>query len=138
MYYADIDKDGFLLGWYSDEVHVKEDIPKLAMQVSDDVWLDAVSANANFYDKNSNTFMIRDKPKTKEQEVEDAIERKSYLLLEANEAIAPLQDAVDLNMATDTEIGLLAAWKEHRVLVNRTDTSLAPNIEWSQAPTSKN
>ncbi|EFC5427862.1 tail fiber assembly protein, partial [Escherichia coli] len=31
---------------------------------------------------------------------------------------------------------LLAAWKKYRVLLNRVDTSLAPEIEWPQQPVS--
>ncbi|WEB86415.1 tail fiber assembly protein [Providencia rettgeri] len=104
------------------------------MQVSDDIWLDAVSLNANFFDKSSKLFTIRDKPKTKEQEIEEAIEKRSHLLFEASEAIAPLQDAVDLGMATDKEKVSLQVWKEYRVLLNRVDTSLAPDINFPAKP----
>ncbi|MBB7069510.1 tail fiber assembly protein [Escherichia coli] len=47
---------------------------------------------------------------------------------------APLQDAVDLEIATDEETSLLAAWKKYRVLVNRVDTSVAQDIEWPTSP----
>ncbi|EOM6987716.1 tail fiber assembly protein, partial [Escherichia coli] len=49
-------------------------------------------------------------------------------------AIAPLQDAVDLEMATDDEQALLLAWKKYRVLLNRVDTSTAPDVEWPAVP----
>ncbi len=52
----------------------------------------------------------------------------------ANEHIAPLQDAVDLEIATEEEASLLAAWKKYRVLLNRVDTSVAPDIEWPAVP----
>ncbi|KKB22881.1 tail fiber assembly protein, partial [Escherichia coli] len=42
-----------------------------------------------------------------------------------SEHIAPLQDAVDLDIATEEEASLLAAWKTYRVLLNRVDTSVA-------------
>ncbi|PSY39661.1 phage tail protein, partial [Escherichia albertii] len=45
-----------------------------------------------------------------------------------------LQDAVDLEIATEEEKSLLAAWKKHRVLLNRVDTSTAPDIEWPAVP----
>ncbi|MTD72748.1 phage tail protein [Escherichia coli] len=47
---------------------------------------------------------------------------------------APLQDAVDLEIATEEEASLLAAWKKYRVLLNRVDTSVAPDIEWPAVP----
>lgn len=49
--------------------------------------------------------------------------QKASLLQHAAEAIAPLQDAVDLDMATEAEKQLLADWKIYRVLVNRVDCS---------------
>ncbi|EON9774816.1 tail fiber assembly protein, partial [Escherichia coli] len=48
--------------------------------------------------------------------------------------IAPLQDAVDLEIATEEETSLLEAWKKYRVLLNRVDTSTAPDIEWPVIP----
>ncbi|MDT4620715.1 tail fiber assembly protein, partial [Escherichia coli] len=47
---------------------------------------------------------------------------------------APLQDAVDLEIATEEETLLLEAWKKYRVLLNRVDTSTAPDIEWPEEP----
>ncbi|EFO1023096.1 DNA-packaging protein [Escherichia coli] len=52
----------------------------------------------------------------------------------ASEHIAPLQDAVDLEIATEEETLLLEAWKKYRVLLNRVDTSTAQDIEWPVAP----
>ncbi|HBB1352433.1 TPA: tail fiber assembly protein [Escherichia coli] len=48
--------------------------------------------------------------------------------------IAPLQDAVDLEIATEEERSLLEAWNKYRVLLNRVDTSTAPDIEWPANP----
>ncbi|OSP29025.1 phage tail protein [Escherichia coli] len=52
----------------------------------------------------------------------------------ASEHIAPLQDAADLEIATEEETSLLEAWKKYRVLLNRVDTSTAPDIEWPTNP----
>ncbi|WP_272457482.1 ECs1072 family phage-associated protein [Escherichia coli] len=52
----------------------------------------------------------------------------------ASEHIALLQDAVDLEIATEEETSLLEAWKKYRVLLNRVDTSTAPDIEWPAIP----
>jgi len=53
---------------------------------------------------------------------------------EANRTIAPLQDAVDISIATDEEITRLAEWKRYRVELSRIDTSNAPDIEWPVTP----
>ena len=59
---------------------------------------------------------------------------QSSLLREAKDKIAILQDAVDLNMATEDEKFQLIEWKKYRVLLNRVDTSTAPDIEWPEKP----
>ena len=71
---------------------------------------------------------------TSEQLIEIANTEKEQRLNAANAAIAPLQDAVDLDIATDEEITQLAAWKKYRVMLNRVDTSTAPDIEWPEGP----
>lgn len=53
---------------------------------------------------------------------------------EVNRTIAPLQDAVDISIATDAEIARLAAWKRYRVELSRIDTGKAPDIEWPFRP----
>ncbi|MBP6083721.1 MAG: tail fiber assembly protein [Providencia sp.] len=73
-------------------------------------------------------------PISKEQLIVEAEQQKQSLLAEANNAIAPLQYAIDLNMATDEEIAQLTVWKTYCVLLNRVDTSTVPNIEWPEKP----
>ncbi|RNA78751.1 tail fiber assembly protein [[Curtobacterium] plantarum] len=53
---------------------------------------------------------------------------------EANRVIAPLQDAVDISIATDAEIARLAEWKRYRVELSRIDTSNALGIKWPKKP----
>ncbi|EOY1547578.1 tail fiber assembly protein, partial [Escherichia coli] len=48
-----------------------------------------------------------------------------FYIQEFSEYIAPLQDAVDLEIATEEERSLLEAWNKYRVLLNRVDTSVA-------------
>ncbi|ANP05803.1 phage tail protein [Escherichia coli] len=48
-----------------------------------------------------------------------------YVIQIASEHIAPLQDAVDLEITTEEETSLLEAWNKYRVLLNRVDTSVA-------------
>ncbi|HGN3018840.1 tail fiber assembly protein [Providencia manganoxydans] len=71
---------------------------------------------------------------SQEQLIAEAEQQKQSLLAEANSAIAPLQDAIDLGMATEAETAALQEWKKYRVLLNRVDTSTAPNIDWPEKP----
>ncbi|WP_053083854.1 tail fiber assembly protein [Providencia rettgeri] len=73
-------------------------------------------------------------PISKEQLIAEAEQQKQSLLTEANNAITPLQYAVDLGMATDEEKAQLTAWKTYLVYLNRVDTSLAPDIDWPEKP----
>lgn len=73
-------------------------------------------------------------PIAKDQLITQAEQKKQLLLNEANESIAPLQYAVDLGMATDEEMTRLEEWKKYSVLLNRIDTSTAPDIEWPVKP----
>ncbi|MGT2041933.1 tail fiber assembly protein [Enterobacter hormaechei subsp. xiangfangensis] len=73
-------------------------------------------------------------PPTREEAIENAEALKAQLLSVAAQAIAPLQDAVDLSMATEEEMASLSAWKKYRVLLNRVDTSEPDEIEWPESP----
>ncbi|MBT0318351.1 tail fiber assembly protein, partial [Morganella morganii] len=77
---------------------------------------------------------VTDKTAKKESEIAAAEAKKQYLLSEATDAIAPLQDAVDLDIATPEEEALLKEWKKYRVMLNRVDTSTAPDIIWPVKP----
>lgn len=74
-----------------------------------------------------------DPPPTPEEILATNSAVRDYLLGQAALAIAPLQDAVDLEEATAEEVVLLKKWKQYRVAVNRIDlTLLAP--EWPVSP----
>ncbi|WP_164708629.1 tail fiber assembly protein, partial [Escherichia coli] len=45
-----------------------------------------------------------------------------------------VQTVVELEIATEEETLLLEVWKKYRVLLNRVDTSTAPDIEWPTNP----
>ncbi|MEK2485299.1 tail fiber assembly protein [Providencia stuartii] len=66
--------------------------------------------------------------------IAQAEQEKSQRLDEANNMLTYLQDSIDTGLATDEETAALQAWKKYRVLLNRVDTSLAPNIEWPEKP----
>lgn len=66
----------------------------------------------------------------------EANAQKSYLLAYATTQIAPLQDAVDLDIATPAETALLTAWKQYRVAVNRINmqAGFPETITWPVQP----
>ncbi|NMY85902.1 tail fiber assembly protein [Pseudomonas proteolytica] len=65
-----------------------------------------------------------------------ALRQRDYLLSVAAIRIAPLQDAVDLRRATETEIASLTRWKDYRIDLNRIDqqTTFPVTIDWPLAP----
>ncbi|WP_455154501.1 tail fiber assembly protein [Cupriavidus campinensis] len=58
---------------------------------------------------------------------------RNALLGSAAVQIAPLQDAVELGVATANEKALLLAWKQYRVDVSRTDLDVQP-VVWPTSP----
>lgn len=72
--------------------------------------------------------------------VEDALQfatrQLQALRMQADYAIAPLQDAVDLDDATDAEVAALKAWKKYRVALSRVpDQPGYPDaIDWPVTP----
>lgn len=57
--------------------------------------------------------------------------KKQELLAYANNVIATLQDAVELDMATEKEAKILPEWKKYRVLLNRVDVT---KPAWPEVP----
>ncbi|WP_331254917.1 terminase gpA endonuclease subunit [Escherichia coli] len=86
------------------------------------------------FQKWNGTAWVKDTEAEKLFRIREAEETKNSLMQVASEHIAPLQDAVDLEIATEEETLLLEAWKKYRVLLNRVDTSTAPDIEWPTNP----
>jgi len=70
------------------------------------------------------------------QAMADNMAFKSELMAQATAAIAPLQDAVDLDEATDKETASLKLWKQYRVALNRIDANTADLLTWPDLPAS--
>lgn len=74
----------------------------------------------------------------KEQNANNALQNnlstKKSFMDEATLKISILQDAVDLEMATDDEKAQLTAWKKYRVLLNRVDANTSTQITWPDKP----
>ncbi|EAZ5991694.1 tail fiber assembly protein [Salmonella enterica] len=79
--------------------------------------------------------LLRARPApTKEDLHKQAEAQKQNLLQFANTKISTFQDAVDLDIAIDSEKTLLTEWKKYRVLLNRIRPEDAPKIEWPEIP----
>ncbi|MEY0576993.1 tail fiber assembly protein [Providencia manganoxydans] len=86
------------------------------------------------FDKWNGKKWITDTEAQKAALVAEADNEKALRLNEANNTITYLQEAVDVDLATEDETAALQEWKKYRVLLNRVDTSTAPNIDWPQKP----
>lgn len=88
------------------------------------------------WDDLNNKWVISDDglKSQKADQVQFAAQMKAQLMAGATKQIDPLQDAVDLDMATDEEKMQLTAWRKYRVLLNRVDTTTAPDITWPSIP----
>ncbi|MEM7884993.1 tail fiber assembly protein [Morganella morganii] len=77
---------------------------------------------------------VTDKTAKKESDIAAAEAKKQGLLAEATVIIDPLQDAVELEMATPEEESALKEWKKYRVQLSRVDTSLGSDVAWPIRP----
>ncbi|CAN7446492.1 tail fiber assembly protein [Cupriavidus necator] len=65
----------------------------------------------------------------------EELQQTRYALLQlATPRINPLQDAVDLDVATAAETASLTTWKQYRVALNRLDLTVT-SVTWPEQPT---
>lgn len=88
------------------------------------------SAPSTPYDKWDGSSWVTDADAQHTADVVAADLQKKQMITQVSADISILQDAVNLNMATDDEKSRLTALQAYRVLLNRVDTSLAPGISW--------
>nr|WP_267483532.1 tail fiber assembly protein [Photorhabdus aegyptia] len=89
---------------------------------------------ATNFDKWDGTKWVTDNVALEANQIEQAEQRRVALLRHANESIALLQDAVDLDIATEAEKSALLTWKKYRVLLIRVDVNQAPDVQWPEVP----
>ncbi|EOW6510879.1 tail fiber assembly protein [Cronobacter malonaticus] len=134
------EQNAFFAAELEDDYRAAGTWPEDTIPVSDEIYDALIQGQMDgkiiTHDDNGQPVLIDPPPPSHDELVADAENNKYQLLLEATDAIAPLQDAVDLDIATDAEIETLKAWKKYRVLVNRVDTSKAPKIKWPEKPAS--
>lgn len=104
MKYVHLEQDtNKILGWYDNEIH--SDIPTPNIEVSDEVWQEAININANCYDNGE--FIVKDfrTPEEIEQEAQAQFRaERDVLLKEADIEINKLDD-----LGKDS-----SAWREYR------------------------
>ncbi|MBH3072470.1 tail fiber assembly protein [Serratia marcescens] len=86
------------------------------------------------YDKWDGQRWVTDREAQHTAAMQEATLRKARLIEDATYTIAPLQDALDMEIATDEEVNKLKVWKTYRVLLNRVDISVAPDVNWPIKP----
>ncbi|HGM5908030.1 TPA: tail fiber assembly protein [Serratia marcescens] len=106
--------------------------------VSDEVWQaycgQGPAGKVRGADRKGLPCWVDAPPPTKSTLVAAAERKKAELLDVAGKAIAPLQDADDLAIATEEEAAQLRLWKTYRVQLNRINPQDAPEIDWPVAP----
>lgn len=89
---------------------------------------------ANSYQKWNGSAWVDDAEAKHQADVNSATAKLSALMVQANEKITILNDAVELGIQTADESTQLTEWKKYRVLLSRIDTSIAPDIAWPEIP----
>lgn len=133
-------------GWgYS--LHPSENTAKVDIAFADDLLTVTVTMGGEPYDLKTMItlhIMVPDLPVPEMPEappvvtdpLKEAQDEITRLRAIADYAVAPLQDAVDVDEATDAEIALLKGWKKYRVALSRVpEQEHYPDaIEWPVVP----
>ncbi|MFP1759794.1 tail fiber assembly protein [Lonsdalea quercina] len=109
--------------------------PEGGVDVSDEVFAEFLNPEYGTKlgtDADGNPTWIDD-DSIEEMEKSVLANRRDRLMDTATGKISPLQDAVDLEIATDDEIYQLKAWKKYRVELMRTDIT-SEEIIWPEIP----
>ena len=113
-------------GFYPDDIEFNN-LPDDLIEISVDYWQELLNGQNGkkeiSSDKNGYPVLVDVAPATAEQLKVIASREKERLMALATVAIAPLQDAVELGIATEEEAAALTEWKKYRVMLMRVDTS---------------
>lgn len=135
QYYYSYSAKGFF--WLSEDELKGNDIPADLIPVSEEEH-DAIflgQERGKYINHTPDGPVLVDQPDYSPEELIALAESKKLRLMQmANAEIAPLQDAVDLGIATEEETAALTEWKKYRVLLMRIGCSKAPDINWPEPP----
>ncbi|BCQ36683.1 tail fiber assembly protein [Erwinia rhapontici] len=73
-------------------------------------------------------------PLAHDELVQAAKMEKESLRSIADSIIIPLQDAIELDIATSGEVASYTAWRKYRLFLNRLDISNPDDIQWPEVP----
>lgn len=135
QYYYSYSAKGFF--WLSEDELEGNDIPADLIPFSDEehAALFLGQERGKYINHTPDGPVLVDQPDYSPEElIAQAESKKSQLMQMANAEVAPLQDAVDLDIATGDEQALLLKWKKYRVLLNRVNPENAPDIIWPDIP----
>lgn len=127
-------------GAFLDSPENYQNFPDDAVEITDELYaqvmLNKPPEMVIVADENGFPVLVDHPSPTNDQLKEAAFAKRDELLRKAALRIAPLQDAVDLGSATNTETGNLLLWKQYRVSVNRIDsqTKFPVAIVWPPVP----
>ncbi|MBS9429055.1 MULTISPECIES: tail fiber assembly protein [Photorhabdus] len=139
MYYYSPKRDNFYPAEFKQDYIDAGSFPDDVIEVSNDIYQEYAANNApegkyRIAGKNGLPEWADIPPPTKEELQQQAKLQKQQLIAEATNQIAPLQDAMDLNMANDEEKAQLVAWKKYQISLSRIDVTSAPDINWPKKP----
>lgn len=121
------------------DADINPSIPADAVEITDEQWLNLLTGQCDglvIKPGKGGMPSLAERVITKAEKLAQLDAMKLELRAVADKAIAPLQDAVSLGMATDEESLMLKAWTTYRVLLNRIDvtTGDASDIDWPELP----
>ena len=116
--------DGDIAGWKAEDDQIAIEIGEQSIAIGD-----AFNGSAFIAEDRSAPAAIL---APEQIQLRNSITR-DQLLSSAAIAIAPLQDAVDLDLATSQTVALLKAWKQYRVALSHIDITGATPA-WPEVP----
>jgi hypothetical protein len=86
------------------------------------------------FDRWDGAAWVKDDAAEQTQLIQEGEILKKERMQQAVLQIDTLQDAIDMEMATEEEKTQIMEWKKYRILLNRLNMSSSPDIEWPQIP----
>lgn len=128
-------------GFFQSDIHASESIPETAIKLKNGEIEHAelcagLSRGLIIVIDNDYPVLQEAPPLTDDQIIEIAKMHQYAAMLDASTKMTPLQDAIDLDIATDDEIARLNDWKRYRVELNRISQQpgYPRDIQWPIAP----
>lgn len=128
--------DGSLKNIYESSGTWPDDVIEISKETYEQLIYGQSNGKKITSDQKGNPILVDLPPPTDEDLINNALLEVGNLLNMASQKIAPLQDAVDIDEATNEEITKLREWKKYRVMLNRVESQsgFPKNIDWPLKP----